>query len=65
MAARVQLIQQENIYYVLTFPTSNKDPRYKTCFPYLNKDQGKTLENARAFGNSIAESLGTKLNEKI
>lgn len=65
MAASVQLVHQENFYYVLTFTTSDETPKYQTCFPYSNEDKEKTLENARVFGRSIAEFLKIKLNEKL
>ncbi len=64
MVAKIQLIKQDNFYYILTYLNS-KDPTYKTCFPCTDREQEKTLEKAREFGQEIAKSHNTTLEENL
>lgn len=62
--ARVQLIKKGNFYYVLTYENSEY-PKYKTVFPYNSEDQQKQLENAGEFGQNMAKSHNTTLEENL
>lgn len=70
--ARVLLTKQNNFYYVLTnfyyalaYENLEENSSLKTCFPYANGEQEKTLEKARNFGKGIAKNLGTSLEENL
>lgn len=70
--ARVLLTKQNNFYYVLTnfyyiltYSNSEENSSLKTYFPYANGEQEKTLEKARNFGQNIAKSLNTTLEENL
>lgn len=47
--ARVLLTKQDNFYYVLTYSNSEENSSLKTCFPYANGEQEKTLKKPKEF----------------
>jgi hypothetical protein len=72
MAARVRLIKEKDSdsYCVLTYlnteeTNSDNSPNFRTYFLYTLEDQQIQLKKARQFGNERAESLDTKLEEKL
>jgi len=64
MVARVQLINKENSYCVLS-PTNFEEGSIETYFIYSNGNKNKTLTEARRHGRSIANHLGLEFVEEL
>jgi len=62
MAARVLLMQENNYYYVLTYPNKKKiTSSLETYFPYHKENQLIQLGRAKEFGKIRAKRLHARL----